>query len=250
MSNEHIEANWDYTDFMVEENEGHMFKGRPSIERDSQIDGGVYHGTYGGEAIVVDTEKYPNEYNKWLDIAKEKASVNGEIKKNHILKSTFDTVLEEMPYSKNGVDNLLSNIAAGRGESKFKDGTKVSLDYFMREHAGVCRHQALVVGTLLEMFKKEGYISGEVSVDRNTNWNPVTDEKGGHAWCRYTNSGGDIFILDVAQKYAGTLEDSKTEAQWNYLRPEEQEDKRQEVIPKKIGGNAMKNFFKNKFNVH
>ena len=55
---------WAYTVDIKRAGEAH--KGRSHIGRDTPIDGGVYYGTYGGEAIVVDTEKYPEQYEKLL----------------------------------------------------------------------------------------------------------------------------------------------------------------------------------------
>jgi len=52
-----------YAKHVVERRQSHEAQAgrdiRPTIGRDSTIDGGVYEGAYGGEAIVVDTEKYP-----------------------------------------------------------------------------------------------------------------------------------------------------------------------------------------------
>lgn len=217
------ESTWDYTELFKDRNGSETYQGRPLIERDSPIAGGVYFGTYGGEAIVVDPEKYPDEYNKLFDEASARATVDGAVSRGHLLRAVFDTVKEAMPYSKNGVQTVLDTIAINQNRLEFKSGTKVDLSSFLKRHTGVCRHQALAVGVTLERFKDEGYIRGDISVDRNINWDPSADkrEPGGHAWVRYTNSNGKIFIIDVAQNYIGTLEDSVSKANWNYLRPEE-----------------------------
>jgi hypothetical protein len=210
---------WDYTRD-ARELFGESYSQRRLIARDSPIRGGVYYGEYGGEAIVVDPNKYPKTYEHWYNLAKDTASENGAVKRGKVLESVFDTVTEQMPYSQEGVDRLLLDIAHDTGRYEFKDGTKVELASFMNQHVGVCRHQALVVGALLETFKDEGYIRGQVSIDRNTRWSPNGDSDG-HAWARYTSNSGEVMILDVAQRYFGNLKDSPRDAQWNYLRPEE-----------------------------
>ncbi|MCA9300949.1 hypothetical protein KC974_00120 [Candidatus Saccharibacteria bacterium] len=210
---------WDYTEVFA--NRGDKYEGRPLVGRDSPIDGGVYFGAYGGEAIVVDTEKYPDEYNKLLsEILEQSKDGDGKIVRSKILQSTFDTVSHKMKYSQEGVDSLLSELGGG----SFKNGTKVNLADFISEGIGVCRHQALVVGVLLERLKKEGHIRGEVSVDRSKQYNPK-GELEGHAWVRYTGSTGDVVILDIAQSKMIHLVDVDPREGWNYLRPEEQRDR-------------------------
>jgi hypothetical protein len=215
------ENQWNYTRRAGEEFGG-KFGGRRLIARDSKISGGVYYGTYGGEAIVVDPTKYPKYYDKWYKTAVAAATEKGKVQRNRVLGATFSTVSQEMPYSQAGVDRVLARIAKRGSQGTFEDGTKVELSAFMHDHVGVCRHQALVVGALLERFVDDGHIRGSVSVDRNIMWQP-TGDIGGHAWVRYTTNGGTPYILDVAQGYFGTLADSPQKAQWNYLRPEEQQ---------------------------
>jgi len=201
---------WDRTQFMgarLEDvlEEG-MYRGRRVIHKDTPIDGGVYLGAYLREAIVVDSEKY-TEISRIYNIAKEKAGVerNDGRLKERVLNAVFDTVKESMNYDE---------AAAHRLVDIYKSGTdgKIALDVFIKNKVGVCRHMALACGALLELFKKDGYIRGNASIDRNT-------DRRGHVWCRYTNSGGDVFILDVARNYIGLLKDAKN---WDYRRPDEQ----------------------------
>lgn len=228
---------WNYT-HNAHEAFGETFAERRLIARDSPIRGGVYYGTYGGEAIVVDPNKYPDTYQQWYNLAKKAASKNGIVERGRVLEAVFDTVTKQMPYSQKGVDRLLKNIAHDKGQRTFEDGSKVELAVFMQRHVGVCRHQALAAGALLETFKDEGYIRGQISIDRNIRWSPG-DEPGGHAWTRYTSHGGEVMILDVAQQYFGKLNDSPQAARWNYLRPEE----RPRTMPNSLGGSALRDFF-------
>lgn len=183
------------------------YRGRRIIHRDTPIDGGVYLGAGEREAIVVDSEKYP-ALKKLYEKAKEKALVDKvdiSVAKCLILNAVYDTVKEAMAYNEAAADRLVNICNSGT------DG-KIALDVFIKNEIGVCRHMALACGALLELFRKEGYINGNVSIDRNT-------DKGGHAWCRYTNSGGEVYILDVAQKYIGRMDKATN---WDYRRPDEQ----------------------------
>lgn len=221
-SNQVVDPDWNYT-IMSKDLHGEKFGGRPQIGRDSQIDGGVYYGTYGGEAIVVDSDKYPKQYDLLFDeVLNKSKSEDGSVDRGKVLQSVFTTVSEKMKYSQEGVDNTLQELAEASGSDKLIDGTKVNLGDFIEDGVGVCRHQALVTGYLLQRMKKEGYIRGDASVERSQRWSP-NGEREGHAWVRYTASTGDVMILDIAQRYFGLLEDSEgSKHGWDYLRPEEQ----------------------------
>ena len=138
-----------------------------------------------------------------------KASEEGTVKKGLLLNAVFDSVKEAMPTQKNAeVEKLVDRVMAQKD-------VKVNLGVFLKEGVGVCRHDALACAFLLDQFKADGYISGKVSVDRNY-------VKGGsHAWCRYTNSVGEVYILDVAQNYFGTLKDATGLNRWIYSRPDD-----------------------------
>jgi len=181
------------------------FCGRRIICRDSPIDGGVYIGN-GREAIVVDSAKYP-ALKTLYEKAKQKATIEGRVCKHLILYAVYDTVKNAMRYDKEAVDEIIDNY-------KVRGNKKIALDVFIKKGVGVCRHQALACGTLLELFKKEGYISGKPSIDRNR------DKNKSHAWCRYTNSKGEVFILDVANEYIGPLK-TAGKYRWSYERPED-----------------------------
>jgi hypothetical protein len=128
--------------------------------------------------------------------------------KGLILNAVYETVKESMNYDKKAVNALVDSVNC-------KKDRKIALDMFLDRNIGVCRQMALACGVLLELFRKDGYIRGNASIDRNT------DVPGGHAWCRYTNLGGEVFILDVAQKYIGRMDKAKN---WDYRRPDEQKN--------------------------
>jgi hypothetical protein len=184
------------------------YEGRPLIYRDQPIDGGVSLGGFPREAIVVDSKKYP-AINRLYEIAKRKATVNGKVLRSGVLRAVYDTVNKALPtQSEFAVNQLLANAGIG-------DDEKITLDAFINEGVGVCRHSGLTAGVLLERFIKDGHIRGNVSIDRNTTG------LGGHEWARYTSFNGNVAILDVTQRFFGTLEESAAQFTWPYARPED-----------------------------
>ncbi|MBU2589401.1 MAG: hypothetical protein KKB39_01420 [Nanoarchaeota archaeon] len=178
---------------------------RPLIEMDTPVLGGVSIGAKQREAIVVDT-KY-GELNKLYDIAKKKATVGNNLWKQLILDSVYETVKEAMPEQ---CDEPLEGLLKKHGINK---DVKITLDEFIKRKTGNCIHDALACAALLEMFKEEGLIRGKISVDKNT-----INHLGEHAWCRYTNLGNEVYILDVRREYTGPLKGS---TKWPYERPGE-----------------------------
>lgn len=201
--------------------QGERYGGRPVIKRDSPIEGGVYIVPKVQEAIVVsETVKRgddgPAERIKAYDdifsaFAKELSSTTmdstGKPSALGITSAAYNTVRAAMKY----------DLAyAKKHEQQYAD-RKVNLAEFIAEGKGVCRHQALAAGYLIERAVKQGIIDGDVSVDRNS-----IPGKGGHAWARYTSSKGEVYIIDVAQEFVGSLNKADEEINtWNYRRPNE-----------------------------
>ncbi len=202
-----------------------IYKGRHVIGRDERINGGVYLGSGSREEIVVDDTKsdvkkdyedlevkkaYEDLYEKLWEKVRSRQEEQKKLGqdnnvKNGILSDVFELVMEEMKY-----DGDFAEKAA----DKFED-QKINLSYFISAKKGVCRHQALLVGYLLERLTAEGYIDGKASIDRN-----YVSGVGAHAWVRYiSGTTKEIFIIDPAQKFIGRLEDAP--GNWPYRRPEE-----------------------------
>jgi predicted Fe-S protein YdhL (DUF1289 family) len=201
---------------------GDVYSGKPAIERDSRIKGGIYYGA-SREAISVDPSEYPENYSELYSAARRRATTNGSIAPAKILRAVYKTVFWNMEYSQKGVQQLLQSQAEAQHLEKFPPGKQIDLGVFMGRHVGVCRHQALACAMLLETFKDDGFLLGSISVDRNSRWDPKRERTEGHAWTRYTSQNRQVVILDVAQRYfgpLGTLEEMGS--RWNYMRPEEQ----------------------------
>lgn len=227
-ANPEDDPNWSYTQKAVdvvsyrqaiERKNGRA--GRETIHRDSPIDGGVYEGTYGGEAIVVDSEKYPDGIDSALDTVMERITKpDGKIDKGLVFQAVYDVVDAAMRYDAAAVEDIFQ-------QNGGVDHTKIALNQYILDGVGVCRHQALFAGLLLESLQKRGIIRGRASIERNMVRNPNDDQYDGHSWVRYTNSGGEVWILDVAQQRIGKLDDLMLAreqgdlAVWDYARPED-----------------------------
>ncbi|HII15031.1 MAG TPA: hypothetical protein HA362_01850 [Nanoarchaeota archaeon] len=201
-------ANWDTTQRMKKrlENriEGNSYRGRNIIQRDSHIDGGVYLGAEQSEAVVVDSAAEPAILALY-EQAKRKALthlVEKEAVKRLVLKAVHDTVKEAITVQDEEAVRMLAT------HLHCENDGKVSLGVFINTHTGIDRHMALACGVLLELFKRDGFISGSPSIDRNA----------GLTWCRYTNSQGEVFILDAARGYVGNM---RRATGLDYRRPDE-----------------------------
>jgi hypothetical protein len=175
------------------------------IGRDSPIDGGVYLGGNEREAIVVNSCDSPQLQLAYKEVKKRSLDDSGEVRRGKILQSVYELTNEKMKFSEIEVARVIDE------HSVDKDG-KISLGIFLQEGYGVCRHMALLSAFLLEKFVEEGHIRGKPSVDRNSCFHNA------HAWCRYKNYSGEVYILDSAKSFIGTLEDSKEIMNWEYFR--------------------------------
>ncbi|MFC1730883.1 hypothetical protein ACFL6I_11165 [candidate division KSB1 bacterium] len=188
------------------------YKGRPIIHRNSPIDGGVYLGETGREAIVVDSVKY-EKLRELYQKATLKALEQGWLLEDFILGAVYNAVDEAMPeQSEVKIRNLMKRM-------KVHADKKVALDVFLEIGIGVCRHTSVACGAVLEMFRNDGLIDGHISADRNYDPN-----YGSHAWCRYEKRNGEIWVLDNALGNFGRIEKvtgNFSEGKWDYMRPDD-----------------------------
>jgi hypothetical protein len=206
--------NWLRTEAVLKRLEDKVsYEGRHIIKRDSPIDGGVYLGGRKREAIVVDSVKYPLIGQVYNEVKAICLGEDNQTTTAIVLGTVFNTIKFRLRYSEEETQRIIE-------ERKAADDRKISLGVFVEEQYGVCRHQALLAGFLLEKFIKENYLSGKVSVDRNS-W-----ALGAHAWCRYTNKTGDVTILDPAQDFMGSLEASLKYSKWDYRREEDRKERK------------------------
>lgn len=192
------------------ESQNGYYLGRPIIGRDTPINGGIYVGGGEREAIVVDDSKGDSPlndvYTELLSV-RQRAVKRGENFKGTLLSHVFDLVKDRLPYSPRKVNQ----VAIIR---RLKPDDPVSLDTYIQMGGGVCRHQALLAAYLLERLKKEGIVRGSVSIDRN-----YVKGRGGHAWVRYVNSAGILFVIDPARELISEIRNVPSELQPFYERP-------------------------------
>jgi hypothetical protein len=185
--------------------EGDTYLGYPIIRRDTSIDGGISVGATEREAIVVDSKNDPYVLQLY-QTAKHLATSGGSVHRSMVLASVYNTVLTAMPNTDVQIDAVLKHYDKG--------DKPVHLGYFIQHSIGVCRHHALTVGVLLELFKKDGHIRGTVSIDRNEM------DGGAHMWARYTSYEGIVCVIDVTRRFLGTLQESLNRGStWSYVRP-------------------------------
>ncbi len=187
-----------------------IFKGRPMISRDRPINGGVYVTAGYSEAIVVDDTKDAalNQVYQELLRRLRRPETPGRYYKDNLLEDVWNLVRETIPYDREYTDWIVSQIYA--------NDAKVELSKFFP--GGVCRHQALLVAYLLERFINEGLVNGRISVDRNS-----ISGRGSHAWARFVDSAGEVWIIDPAQNLPVMRLDEvpKGKNRWLYERPED-----------------------------
>ena len=172
---------------------------RHIIGADTAIDGGVSIGAYEREIIVVDSSISQRLIGTYEEAKKMSTDDAGEFRNDWVLQVVYDLTKEILTYDRDEVDRIIED------RDSYEDG-KISLGIFLQEGFGICRHHYLLIGFMLERFREEGFVEGEVSVDRIT-FGP--EGKSGHAFVRYTNSDGVPYILDSAGNYIGPLHKDK-----------------------------------------
>ena len=170
-----------------------------------RIDGGVYLGRRPREAIVVDTNRQDSAilraYGAMLQHVQDKADQPGQRTpspaaavaslRKHLAADLPEAmramVARDMPYDE-------SVVRAVASEHQLKADDKVHLDVYLRGRGGVCRHQVCFVGVVLELLVRDGWLRGEVSLERKhvPGWFS-------HAWVRFIDAHAVEWVFDPAQ---------------------------------------------------
>ncbi len=201
------------------------YLGRPIIGRDSRIDGGVYIGRKPREAIVVDMARpglLDNVYTNWLRELQDQAPMwpwqhitlgrKRAVQRylnSHMGLLCRTLVNRVLPFDRHVVSQVAHEHTLGPDD-------KVRLDVYLRRRGGVCRHQVCLLGALLERLVDEGWLEGRVSIDRK-----FVPRQYSHAWVRWVDGAGQIWILDAAQDVWGRLASFEPERRWFYAREDE-----------------------------
>lgn len=205
------------------------FAGRRVIGSEMRhINGGVYLGAHAREALVVDDDPTDPSGKKLRAFYTEKirpaiaqaAAQIGRKPKDLALSIIFRTVMKTMQYNAEKADLLTHMLTGGQRDKK------IHLAPFIENGVGVCRHQALLTAYLIEKLTQEEdplfRLNGKLSLERNAIADRDENKSGAHAWVRYTNTNGEVYIVDVAQKKYGKLDDlAKEPGNWEYARPED-----------------------------
>lgn len=203
------------------------------------INGGVYMGTQSGrEAIYVNDEYlsqnesevedvddliegYAENYNECYEgmKAKLRKEEDGSIDKGSILPAIFAQVKESIPKRDDDLKMTEDLIRAkfNLEDGNFPEDQLINLGVFIRHGVGLCRHKVLLIGYLLERFKKDNSISeqdkpqGSFRIMRSN-----APNKGSHAWVEYKNSRGEIIIMDPQLDYSGPINTIEASKVWDY----------------------------------
>jgi hypothetical protein len=182
------------------------YNGRPIIGSGARIDGGVYLGRKPREAIVVDSRGAQGQLARvYHDLVNR---VHGEVEaglgatavstsaflrearrwfRTHLLTLLADLIRREMPYD----EAVVRDVAVIRA---LRPDDEVELDIYVTARGGVCRHQVCLLGLVLELAVRDGWLVGEVHLDRKH-----VPGYFSHAWVRFVDPYGDVLILDPAQ---------------------------------------------------
>lgn len=203
------------------------FSGREVIDRDtSDIDGKVDIRSWGpgAEAIVIDSEKYPEQYQRMRSLFNNELSKITETSEapteSQVAEAILRTVSGIMTYDAEYVDSIAKKMT-----NEGKKVRKVDLGLYLEEGRGICRHMALAAAWLGSEARRAGLLNGVPTAEVNQK---LTGTGGAHEWMRFTsNNTGDVYIVDPAQGYHGTLQESLErrtrggESIWEYFRPGE-----------------------------
>lgn len=181
----------------------------PILGRRSQVvDGGVYLGGSSREAIVVDgkSEILKNVYKTLLQELQSSFRRSETLVPQQVLIKVMFAVQQSMPYDGPKTEGI----------SLEHYGDKlIGLSTYVKEKAGVCRHQGLLAAYLIEGLIQDGYLAGSVGVERNT----VEDLGGTHAWAIFkpkTEIARTAIVVDPAQSFVGTKMQAEQEQRWAY----------------------------------
>jgi hypothetical protein len=136
-----------------------------------------------------------------LDLSRDSQGVG---RKSKALESIYTVVGKHLRYDNDAVNRV---VAAHNVE---RDGI-ISLAEFIRARVGVCRHQAVACVGLIELLNQRNYhaggkwLGGRGSVHRGSMRKPGRSSESIHTWAQYKAQDGEVYVLDVAYQFFGTL---------------------------------------------
>ena len=191
------------------------------IERDTPVIGGVW-ASKSRENIWVapndpDFKKIFWKVIRFIEKTwrSEPRSLSAELK---IVDKAHEIVKQEFKEKRN-----LRSIDREEIIDSFREVPFISIWTLFRLGVDKCRHQAVVLAAVLQKLQEEDYLGGRISLDRSRQ----AHGGGGHAWVRYTDTSGTIWIMDLSKHFNNSLEKAfeiwkkDHHAVWPYWRPED-----------------------------
>ncbi|HVV66947.1 MAG TPA: hypothetical protein VHB72_02655 [Candidatus Saccharimonadales bacterium] len=179
------------------------FKDRQVLGRNSKkINGGVYLGGGAREAIVADgdseiIDKVYRPLHTALRLARR------AVPERTVLSAVRARVAQVMPYDGDMAEMI---------SSRYYGDQLIPLSDFIKNRAGVCRHQGLLSALLLERLIADGLLEGEPGIQRNNK----PDRGGPHAWGILKHDPKPAIVIDPAQGFVGTKQEAKALGHWDY----------------------------------
>ena len=195
-----------------------LFTNRERIGRDTfPIEGMVDIRSWqaGDEAIVVDSHTEPAGYDKLRDAFGREQRWKPDNERS-VLESIYKAVGTTLSYDMAHVDTIVQQVTAISPDSR-----KANLGLFLEDGKGVCRHMALAASWLGGEAYLHGSLDGQLTAE--VNQRNKDGNRDAHEWARYTSASGEVYIIDPAQNFFGTLAEASVKAGWEYFRPGEKE---------------------------
>lgn len=177
-------------------------------KKSTSIDNGIYVGGVSREAIVVDGKSaiMQQTYKDTLSKLYEKAanSESNILDLHTALKTILHEVQEVIPSNEEKTNYI---------GYTYRGDKAIGLSTYLEKGAGVCRHQGLLAAFIIENLIKDGFMSGNVGIERNE-----IKGLGAHAWAIYkpTDNPKDDIVVDPTQSFIGTKDQAQREKRWEY----------------------------------
>lgn len=179
--------------------------------KNTTLKGGVYFTTDPkSEAVVVDdkSEALRSAAEEFLAVIASKYGQQPTIFTARILREANDYTRTIMPYNLRKAERLSAPHNDNNG--------LIGLSDYIKQRAGVCRHQCLLAAFLLETLIDKNLLVGKIGVERNHD----IEAHGAHAWAIFETPDNKKFVLDPAQNFVGTKEEAARRGRWKYHIPD------------------------------
>ncbi len=165
------------------------------------IGGGVYLGQVAREALYVPTAPDSVTHQLYRELVARNFTDLPLLQTRSLdvaLLLIYAFVQEHMPFDKRADKEIAATHGVGPDE-------EISLDVYVEEGCGVCRHQGCLYARLLELLQADKYLPGTVTMQRRNFF------IFGHAWVRAIFDERRYAIIDLAMKEFGWLSEMSPE---------------------------------------